>query len=109
MKFFPSTNDTYSDFKFHCISLLNFDENARNPLMTPGIGCCLPMEQISVSSAREAIEHCSQILDIVKSEFPIFTEMMFPDADRMYNRPLDQSLIMTQLENCKFIALFKIS
>ena len=109
VKFFSSTNDTYSDFKFHCISLLNFDENARNPLMTPGIGCCLPMEQISVSSAREAIEHCSQILDIVKSEFPIFTEIMFTDADRMYNRPLDQSLIMTQLENCKFIALFKIS
>ena len=99
-RFFPP-NGTYESFSSNCVSLINFDESAKNPLMTPGIGCCLPMEQISVSTAKEAVASASNILKIVKSEFPAFNELMFGDDDKVWVRPTARSLMMTQLEHCK--------
>ena len=100
-RFFPSGSDSYKKFSCNCVALMNFDENAKNPLMIPGISCCLPMEQISVATAKEAVASASDILEIVRSQFPVFNELMFGEGDRVWERPTDRSLIMSQLENCK--------
>ena len=105
VKLFFSSSKEYERFSTNCISLINFDENAKNPLMTPGIGCCIPMEQISVSTARDAIASASDILERVKIQFPAFRELMFRDDDRVWDQPTARSLMMTQLENCKYIYL----
>ncbi|KAI6646906.1 Sacsin-like [Oopsacas minuta] len=99
VKIFFKSTIAYNNFSSLCVSLINFDENAKNPLMTPGIGCCIPMEHISVTTAREAIKNTSDILGIVKSEFPTFKELMFSEDDKIWIQPTAQSLMMTQIEN----------
>ena len=98
--YFKST-PRYKEFSSNCIYLLNFDENAKNPFMIPG-SCCIPIEHISLTTAKEAIKNATNLLEVVKKEFPAFIDLMYSDDDVVWNRPTSQSLVMTQLDNCEF-------
>ena len=97
--FLPSAR--YDLFRSHCIPLINFDENAKNPCMTPGIGCCIPMDFISLNAAEKAIKHASKLLEIVREALPAFEDLMFNETKEIWEHPTD-SLLMSQLEDCKF-------
>ena len=102
VKTYFKSNPLYEEFSSNCIFLLNFDENAKNPFMIPG-SCCIPMEYISLTTAKEAIKNATNLLEVVKKEFPTFIELMYGDNDDVWVRPTSQSLLMTQLDNCELL------
>ena len=99
------SKEIFTNFSSLCVSLMNFGDDSKNPLITPGIGCCIPMEQFSIKTANEAIKNASELLEIVKNEFPTFTELMLSE-DGQWIQPATHSLMMAQLESCELYYLY---
>ena len=88
-----------------CLPLMNYNEAARDPCMTPGIGCCIPIEAYSVDAATEAIRNATDILKLVKDKFPEIELLMFNDGDNVWEHPPITSLLKTHLDNSKLILI----
>ena len=93
------SGDVFTNFSSRCVSLMNFDDDSKNPLIIPGIGCCIPMEQCSLKTANEAIQNASELLEIVRKEFSTMKKLMLTDGQCI--QPATRSLMMAQLESCE--------
>ena len=101
VKQFFSGDEERSKLADLCIPLMNYNEVARDPCMTPGIGCCIPIQCYPLEAAEEAITNASNILKLIQCSFPRIGELMFKDEDKVWECPPIKSLLKTQLENCK--------
>ena len=62
--------------KFSCTHLGNLTRNiieytitgtdSKNPLITPGIGCWIPIEQFYIKTVTEAIKNANELQEVVK-------------------------------------------
>ena len=102
------SEEVFPNFSSHCVSLMNFDDDSKNPLITPGIGCCIPMEQFSLKTADEAIKNASELIEIIKNEFPTMKKLMLSE-DGQWIQPATSSLMLAQLESCELFYLHGVT